>query len=263
MRYVILIPAFNEEAVVEKTVKEALRHADEVLVVVDGATDNTRRLVTGISNVHVIGTTRNHGLASAMKRGFRYALLRNYDAVVKVDADGQMDLAVYDKLIQEYERTKSDVISATCKKDTPWEVRKDVWIYTALFNWASGHKLSDILSEYRLYSRRAMSHFVRIKHMGHVGYASNLTIIPIAGHGCICSEIREGVNYVNADKRPSPLGMLIDLRIMMVAYLWQYGTIRSRIISVISIPILTILLVLNLVIWRKHNSISWHRKGTE
>lgn len=259
MKLAVLIPAYNEENAISEVIKSILEFSNNVIVVVDGSTDGTLKLVQNITNVHVISTRKNNGLASAMKLGFRFALSKGYDAIVKMDADGQMDPSIYCRLIEEYKQNKHDLISATYNESTPLGIKKDIWLYTLLFNSGAKTHLSDVISEYRLYSRKAMSCFVSLKHSG---YASNLAIIPLIRQGCICSEIKGGVDYTIAKQRPAPLSMLISLRFRMVTMLWQYGTKRSRSIAICAIPILMGHLLFNLTIHWKYNCIHWHRKDS-
>jgi dolichol-phosphate mannosyltransferase len=90
-----VIPAYRARATVVEVVSEALAHADVVVVVDDACPERSGAEVTrafpGSERVHVITRERNGGVGAAVKTGIAYAIERNADVVVKIDADGQMD----------------------------------------------------------------------------------------------------------------------------------------------------------------------------
>lgn len=88
----VIIPAWNEEAILGSTIQEVQEHAPhcDVLVVSDGSTDQTAHVATD-SGAHVLILPFNLGVGGAMRAGFRYAERMHYTQVVQVDADGQHD----------------------------------------------------------------------------------------------------------------------------------------------------------------------------
>ena len=132
-------------------------------------------------NVSIIINHKNLGLTKSIKNGFQYALKNGYDAIVKLDADEQMNSNSYKKMMDQYQASKDDIIYATNNSDTPWMIKKDIWIYTSLFNLASKQKNVDIISEYRLFSRKAMKTYLESKLRDN---ASNLSIISLFRNGC-------------------------------------------------------------------------------
>jgi glycosyltransferase involved in cell wall biosynthesis len=88
-RVLVIIPAFREErsiGAVVRAVREGLRH--DVVVVDDGSPDDTgaRALEAGAV---VLTLPCNLGIGGAVQTAFLYARERGYDAVVRLDADGQ------------------------------------------------------------------------------------------------------------------------------------------------------------------------------
>lgn len=98
LKLYIVIPAYNEEARIEKTVrayhdffaKKELPYATELLVVLNGCTDNTYTIVYNLSRqlsgVHML-TLSDAGKGLAIKAGFAHALDRHADLIGFVDAD--------------------------------------------------------------------------------------------------------------------------------------------------------------------------------
>jgi dolichol-phosphate mannosyltransferase len=106
-----VMPAYNEEACVEGTVRElheVLRKTGrtfEVLAVDDGSTDGTgerlKTLARELAGLRVIRLTPNSGQSAAMKAGFRAA---RGGILITLDADGQNDPAEIPRLLEQLDR---------------------------------------------------------------------------------------------------------------------------------------------------------------
>lgn len=90
----IIIPAFNEEKNIVKVFKQ-LEQVDipaiaDILVIDDASSDNTGRIVRE-RPYELITHIYNLGYGSALQSGYKYAVRRNYQYVIQMDADGQHD----------------------------------------------------------------------------------------------------------------------------------------------------------------------------
>lgn len=93
-RVAVLIPTYNERPnlpdVVER-VRSSVPGAD-VVVLDDNSPDGTGQVADELAaadeRVHVLHRQAKEGLGAAYLSGFRWALERDYDAVVEMDADG-------------------------------------------------------------------------------------------------------------------------------------------------------------------------------
>jgi glycosyltransferase involved in cell wall biosynthesis len=102
----IFFPAFNEEEIIEKTVRDASRAAAsvaddfEIIVVDDGSADKTADVVERVAQddarVRVVRHGVNRGYGAALRTGFASA---RKELVFFSDADGQFDLDEIAKLI--------------------------------------------------------------------------------------------------------------------------------------------------------------------
>ncbi|MBP7828417.1 MAG: glycosyltransferase family 2 protein [Kiritimatiellae bacterium] len=107
----VIMPAFNEEACIEGTVREVHEvllgtgRPFEIIVVDDGSTDATparlQALAAELPGLRVIRLTPNSGQSAAMKAGFRAA---RGGLLVTMDADGQNDPAEIPRLLERLER---------------------------------------------------------------------------------------------------------------------------------------------------------------
>jgi glycosyltransferase involved in cell wall biosynthesis len=80
----VVIPAYNEASRVGKTVREATKYGDEVVVVDDGSQDDTAEEAER-AGARVV-RQESAGYIDAIKRGFREA---DGEVVVTMDADGE------------------------------------------------------------------------------------------------------------------------------------------------------------------------------
>lgn len=86
---IIFIPAFNEEAAIEKTIENLKAvHTDDYLIINDASTDNTEYICKK-NNYNYITLPFNLGIGGAMQTGFRFAVENNYDIGIQYDGDGQ------------------------------------------------------------------------------------------------------------------------------------------------------------------------------
>ena len=110
----VIIPAFNSEAFIGRAIRSVLAQtlaADEIIVVDDGSTDETRqRIVNCITNgsrAKLIKNRRNMGKGWSVDRGFSRAM---GDIIIIQDADIEYDPREYKKLIQPIIDGHADVV---------------------------------------------------------------------------------------------------------------------------------------------------------
>ncbi len=161
-RCIVVIPAYNEADTIEEVATRAARHAD-VCVVDDASTDETAEIAERLERVHCIRHPRNTHIAGAILDGFRYALERDYDACITMDAGLSHDP---DAVPLFQARAEADLVIGYRERriDVPWQRRALSAAGTTLMNlglagrvlpWG-GAGLRDCTSGYRLYSRRAV-----------------------------------------------------------------------------------------------------------
>lgn len=91
-RIACIVPAFNAVPAIP-SVLSGLRSAvpeATIIVVDDGSTDGTERVVHGIADT-TVRFARNLGKGAALRAGFASALSQGCDTLLTVDADGQHD----------------------------------------------------------------------------------------------------------------------------------------------------------------------------
>ncbi len=93
MKVLMIIPAYNEEKNILKTIdsieKTKIKDVDlDYIVINDGSTDNTREVLIN-NNAKFIDLVCNLGIGGAVQTGFKYAFYNNYDIAIQFDGDGQ------------------------------------------------------------------------------------------------------------------------------------------------------------------------------
>ncbi len=110
MRTLVVIPTLNEAANIAAVVDGVRRTcAADVLVVDDGSDDATAALARA-AGATVLRHACNLGIGAAVQSGFLYAIARGYDAVVRVDGDGQHDPGFIPVLLDELAHDRADII---------------------------------------------------------------------------------------------------------------------------------------------------------
>jgi glycosyltransferase involved in cell wall biosynthesis len=89
MKTAAIIPAFNEANRVPHVLRRVVEFVDEVILVDDGSFDTTCTQASSLPGVHYVRHRVNCGKGAALKTGADYAIRRNCDILVFLDADGQ------------------------------------------------------------------------------------------------------------------------------------------------------------------------------
>jgi glycosyltransferase involved in cell wall biosynthesis len=88
----VVVPAYNEEALVASTVSRIPDFVDRIFVVDDASTDATaERAREADKRVEVLSHERNEGVGGAIVTGYRRAAQDEIDVTCVMAADGQMD----------------------------------------------------------------------------------------------------------------------------------------------------------------------------
>ncbi|MEK7580991.1 MAG: glycosyltransferase family 2 protein [Patescibacteria group bacterium] len=114
MNAAIVIPAFNEAAVIYKVVKflpKKLKGIKDIRVVVvdDGSTDDTR-LQAKKAGAIVLRHPVNRGVGAATKTGIEWARKQSIDLLITFDADGQHNPIDIPRLIKPIIKNEADLV---------------------------------------------------------------------------------------------------------------------------------------------------------
>ena len=114
-KLLIIVPAFNEEKVIEETLKQIKKEIKlikniktDLLVVNDGSKDNTR--VLSKKHANEVSHLVNMGSGAATRTGLKYAKRNNYKYAITIDADGQHSPKDMLKIINHLIKTDNDLV---------------------------------------------------------------------------------------------------------------------------------------------------------
>ena len=100
----VVLPCYNVEGQVEEVIRSLPAWVSHIIAVNDASTDGTaetlERLAAEIPKLHVLGHPTNRGVGGAMITGYKEALRGGANLIVKVDSDGQMDVAELPHLLR-------------------------------------------------------------------------------------------------------------------------------------------------------------------
>ena len=86
----VIIPCYNNEKTVADVASSVVQYSDNVIVVLDGCTDNSTQSLQKISNkITILSYFPNKGKGAALNYAFDYANYHNFDYAITLDADGQ------------------------------------------------------------------------------------------------------------------------------------------------------------------------------
>lgn len=106
-KVLIIIPAYNEAktiaSLLEKLEVKEIADIADILVMNDASTDATNQVVKK-RNHAVVTHVFNLGYGSGLQLGYKYAVRKEYDYVIQMDADGQHDPSNVLKIYEELQR---------------------------------------------------------------------------------------------------------------------------------------------------------------
>ncbi|WP_459209519.1 DUF2062 domain-containing protein [Aquimarina rhabdastrellae] len=154
----VIIPTYNNQKTLTRVLDGVLSYTNNVIVVNDGATDETPQILSQYKNrIELITFSENKGKGVALRVAFKKASELGYDYAITIDSDGQhypKDLPVFLEALEKQNPDKPLLLIGSRKMDDPTVPNKssfgnkfsNFWYYVE-----TGIKLDDTQSGYRLY----------------------------------------------------------------------------------------------------------------
>jgi dolichol-phosphate mannosyltransferase len=198
VKTLVVVPTYNERDNLERLVKETLRHAPKVdlLIVDDHSPDGTGQLADALHaylpQVSVLHRDAKLGLGTAYLRGFQYALAQGYDLVVEMDADFSHDPRYLPQFLQVAQGPDAPDLVIGSRYipggDTPgWSLLRKV-ISSGGNHFARallGIPIYDCTSGYRCYRTRALAG-LQLDQVRTQGYAFQVEMAYAMWRGGYC-----------------------------------------------------------------------------
>ena len=166
MKVLVIIPTYNESDNILKTIELVFDTAPkvDVLVVDDNSPDKTGKLVKKLmkteKRVNLLAREKKEGLGTAYVAGFKYALERDYERIIEMDADLSHDPAEIPNFIEASK--KADVVVGSRYLNganvVHWPIRRLILSYGANIysRIITGVPLHDTTSGFKCFRREVL-----------------------------------------------------------------------------------------------------------
>lgn len=165
MKKIIIIPAFNEEGNLVKTIGDIKENAPDFdyIIVNDCSTDNTLNICKE-NKFDYLDLPVNLGIGGAVQTGYRYAYYHGYDIAIQFDGDGQHSAAYLKTMFEKMQQTGCDMVIGSRfieKEGFQSSVLRRIGIkyFTGLIQLLTGQKVTDPTSGMRMINRELLKKF--------------------------------------------------------------------------------------------------------
>ncbi|RHN19244.1 glycosyltransferase family 2 protein [Dorea formicigenerans] len=165
MKKIIIIPAYNEEENVERTVNAIQKSAQgfDYVIINDCSIDNTRKICEE-KGFNIVNLPINLGIGGAVQTGYKYAYENGYDVAVQVDGDGQHDPEFLNTMADYLIEHQVDMVIGSRfieKKGFQSSItrRMGIQFFSKLIKVLTGKKITDPTSGLRMIGRNVMEIF--------------------------------------------------------------------------------------------------------
>jgi glycosyltransferase involved in cell wall biosynthesis len=201
----VCIPTYNNAATISDVVTGVLKHCRMIVVVDDGSTDATHKILNTFPSITVIRFARNRGKGNALKAGIDQAAVMGATHVITLDGDGQHipdDLALFiDKIKSDTETLWiGNRIIPSGGVEPPARSRLGRKIGNFWYHFNTGISLHDTQCGFRAYPL-ALTRGLDIK--GHRYEYEQDALIKAAWNGVAVREVDIHLNYQDENIRIS------------------------------------------------------------
>jgi len=152
----VIIPTYNNSKTLQRVIDGVLAHTTNVIVVNDGATDNTAQVLASYPNIEQIHLAKNKGKGNALRIGFKKAIDMGFEYAITIDSDGQHfpeDIPVFIEALKK-EDTPNVLLIGARNMDQDGIPKKSNFgnKFSNFWFWVeTGVRLQDTQSGFRLY----------------------------------------------------------------------------------------------------------------
>lgn len=168
MKFITIIPAYNEVNTIKKVVMGSLKYSD-VLVVDDGSQDGTTDLALK-TGARVIKHANNMGKGAAIRTGLNESLNNDYEIMVLIDADCQHDPHYIPSMVRNLGK-KEMIICSRFMEGPPqgmaFQRKLSNRLTTDILRYITGYRITDSQCGFRAISKEAALVFLNISYDGY------------------------------------------------------------------------------------------------
>lgn len=156
-----VIPFYNEETAVGKTVEEVLKYVDFVIAVNDGSTDKSVEQINNYDKVIVLNHTVNLGKGKALRKGFEESIKLDTKFTITIDADLQHDpecIPMFIEAINDFDIVIGSRLHNL--KDMPLQRRASNFLTSYMLSKKLKTKIIDSQSGYRIFRTEILNYIL-------------------------------------------------------------------------------------------------------
>lgn len=169
----ILVPAYNEEAGIAKTLENLLSFSKNknwhIIVVNDGSTDKTASILQKMSEIEVIDHPYNKGYGASLKTGILHA---KTELIAFYDADGQHSPEDLENLHVNFQNFDMLIGMRGKNSHQDWLRKPGKWVLSKVANLLTGNKIPDLNSGLRIVRRDSI---IKMLHLFPQGFSFSTT----------------------------------------------------------------------------------------
>lgn len=199
----VIIPTYNNAQVIKKVIDDVLNYTSNIIIVNDGSTDNTSRILGDYKHISKVEYNNNRGKGFALKQGFLLAEKLGYNNAISIDSDGQHYADDLIRFINSIDKSPDSIIIGVRNVKVKTQDGSSSFAnkFSNFWFWAeTGIKHPDTQSGYRLYP---------IKKINKLKYFTNRyefeieVIVRNAWRGIDVSHVPVKVYYPDKEERIS------------------------------------------------------------
>ncbi len=179
----VIIPTYNEKENIEAITRAVFdqKKSFHLLIVDDNSPDGTSAIVQRLmqefpEQLHLETRTEKNGIGTAYIHGFKWALDRNYDFIIEMDADFSHDPKDLEKLYDACSNKGSDISIGSRYSNgvnvVNWPMKRVLLSYFAsrYVRFITGIPIHDTTAGFVCYKRNVLE-TIQLEQIKFVGYA--------------------------------------------------------------------------------------------
>lgn len=157
----VVIPTYNNAGTIARVIADVQQYADDILVVNDGSTDETRAILERVEGIRIHSYDENRGKGHALKCGLKLAYEWGFRYAITIDSDGQHYADDIPRFIERIEVVPDSLLIGARNLAADNMPSKNTFANRFSNFWyrvETGERLEDTQSGFRLYPLRKLQH---------------------------------------------------------------------------------------------------------
>lgn len=206
----VIVPTYNNEKTIGKVIEDILKFSNHVIIVNDGSTDGTQKILKKYDSLEIISYPENQGKGYALRKGFESAINLGYEFAVTIDSDGQHNPADISKFTECIKGNPNILVLGERNMDQKGIPLKSNFgrnFSNFWFKVETGIKRNDTQTGFRLYPLNMIQ---KTKFFTKKFEFEIEVLVRLAWKGCKIAEIPISVYYPHKNERISHFRPFLD-----------------------------------------------------